>query len=82
MVDEIRALVESGVKKVYIAIIPDLDGFYGLEVEINEGTIGFTHETDTRSLELAREQADLLETLLTDVGIKVFYTRAEWEASQ
>jgi hypothetical protein len=77
--EQAQRLRDAGVKQVYIAIIPDIVGLYCLEIEINEGTIGFTHEVNTRSLRRARKQADSLETVLTGFGIKVWATRDEWE---
>lgn len=65
----------------YIAIIDmrATDGSYSLEVEVNEGSIGASMLTGTRSLKKARVLANRLEKHLIDLGIHVMTSRDEWE---
>lgn len=68
-------------KEVYIAIIPNLEGIYALEVEVSQGEIGLVIDTETPNLWWAQALANDLQTLLNIQGVKVYLTRDEWEVS-
>lgn len=65
----------------YIAIIPDDEDRFQLEVEISEGTIVGTFGTNTSDLRAARKLADHLEHELRRNGYMVFKSRTAWKSS-
>lgn len=69
----------------YIAVMNGYDNWM-LEVEIDEGTINGTFDTEIPASEegskghsLATELCDLLDKAFDDMGITVHKTRQEWE---
>jgi hypothetical protein len=64
----------------YIAIIPQDDYHYDLEVEISADEISGTWDTGTKDLDKARKQADRLEEALRSLNppVVVFRNREDW----
>jgi hypothetical protein len=71
-------------KACYLAVIEN-DDHYDVEVEIPNHNIAGTFETkhpiNEAGLENARAAADVMEAHLTELGVKVYETRDEWEES-
>lgn len=69
---------ENELEEVYIAII-EYDKQWYLEVEISNGEIAGTYQTNTSDLEIARYMADDLDDELYTYGVIVHSTRKSWE---
>jgi len=65
--------------KVCYISVQLIDDHYDLEVEISHGTIGGIYGTEQSDLDVAQSLADELDAELTKRGVKVVYTRDEWE---
>ena len=69
------------ITQCYIAIMPSDNDTFHLEVEtLPSDTIGAEYDTETQSLEGAREQANELARVLAERGIFVYDNRLDWEA--
>ena len=76
-VDDTLEAIENNV--CFLAIMPNDNGYYDIEVEVNDGSIGGNYATGSNSLPEARKIADEIEREFLKHGVKVMPTRDEWE---
>ena len=65
--------------KVCYISIQLIDSDYDLEVEISHDAIGGVYGTGSGNLDKARSLANELEDEFNKRGVKVIYTRKEWD---